>query len=75
VKIIDEASKKALYIEFDSGKRPHHMGQEETNKKGDKTIESIVEKSMDPNRHCKHCDVDGHTEEKCWKIHLELHPK
>jgi hypothetical protein len=28
-----------------------------------------------PNRHCKHSDVDGHTKEKCWKLHLELNPK
>jgi hypothetical protein len=33
------------------------------------------QKKRDPNRHCKHCDVDGHMEEKCWKLHLELHPK
>jgi hypothetical protein len=63
VKIIDEASKKALYIELDSRKRQQHMGQEETNKKRDKKIATTTEKRRDPNRHCKHCDVDGHT----WK--------
>ena len=23
----------------------------------------------------KHCNINGHTEEKCWKIHLEMNPK
>lgn len=23
----------------------------------------------------KHCDTDGHMDEKCWKLHLELCPK
>ena len=22
-----------------------------------------------------HCNIDGHIEEKCWKLHLELNPK
>jgi hypothetical protein len=52
-----------------------HMGQEETNKKRDKKIATTTEKRRDPNRHCKHCDVDGHMKEKCWKLHLKLHPK
>jgi hypothetical protein len=51
------------------------MGQEETNKKRDKKIAATTKKRRDPNRHCKHCDVDGHTKEKCWKLHPELHPK
>jgi hypothetical protein len=75
VKNIDEARKKALYIELDSKKGEHHMGQEETNKRRDKKMTTTTEKQRDPNRHCKHCDVDGHTEEKCWKLHQELRPK
>jgi len=51
------------------------MGQEETSKKGDKKVVTTAEKWRDPNRHCKHHDVNGHMEENCWKIHLELHPK
>jgi hypothetical protein len=50
------------------------MGQEETNNKRDKKMEATTEKRRDPNRHCKHYDVDGHTEEKCQKIHPKLHP-
>jgi hypothetical protein len=40
VKSIDEVSKKALYIELDSRKGQQHMGQEETNKKRDKKMDS-----------------------------------
>jgi hypothetical protein len=75
VKSIDEASKKALYIELDSKKGEHHMGQEETSKRRDKKMTATTEKWKDLNRHCKHCDVDGHMEEKCWKLHPELPPK
>jgi hypothetical protein len=24
--------------------------------------------------HCNYCNIDGHTEDKCWKIHLEPNP-
>jgi len=75
VKIIDEVRNKALYIELDSKKIQQHMGQEETSKKRDKKIAATVEKRRDHNRNCKHCDVDGNTKEKGWKIHPELHPK
>jgi hypothetical protein len=75
VKVIGEARKKSLYIELDTKKGQQHMGQEETNKKIYKKIAATAEKQKDSNRHCKHCDVDGHTEEKCSKIHLELCPK
>lgn len=26
-------------------------------------------------RHCDHCKVDGHTTEKCWKLHHDKKPK
>jgi hypothetical protein len=29
----------------------------------------------DPNNHCNHCNIDGHIEDKCWKLHPELNPK
>ena len=29
----------------------------------------------DPKNHCNHYDIDGHTEEKCWNLHLEFNPK
>jgi len=41
------------------------MGQEETKKRRDKKMVVTTKKRRDPNRNYKHCDVDGHTEEKC----------
>jgi hypothetical protein len=35
-------------------------------------METTTEKKKDLNRHCKYCDVDGHMEENCWKLHPEL---
>jgi hypothetical protein len=29
----------------------------------------------DPNNHCNHCNINGHTKDKCWKLHPELNPK
>jgi hypothetical protein len=29
----------------------------------------------DPSNHCNHCNIDGNTEEKCWKLHPELNSK
>ncbi|KAH9327831.1 hypothetical protein KI387_043765 [Taxus chinensis] len=29
----------------------------------------------DPKNFCKNCDINGHTDTTCWKLHLELHPK
>jgi hypothetical protein len=29
----------------------------------------------DPSNQCNHCNIDGHTKEKCWKLHLEMIPK
>jgi hypothetical protein len=69
VKSIHEASKKALYLELDSKKGQPHMSQEETNKKRDEKMVAITEKRRDPIKHYKHCDVDGHMKEKCWKLH------
>ena len=45
------------------------MGQEEADKKRDKKIATTTKKMRDRDRHCKHCNVDGHIEDKCWKIH------
>ena len=38
VKIIKKVINKTLYIELDSKKREHHMGQKETNKRRDKKM-------------------------------------
>jgi hypothetical protein len=75
VKSIYEACKKALYIELNSRQRQPRKGQEETNKTKGKMIAATIQKGKDPNRHCKHYDVDGHTDEKFWKHHPELHPR
>jgi hypothetical protein len=30
----------------------------------------IAHKCKDPNNHCNHCNNDGNTKYKCWKLHL-----
>jgi len=52
-----------------------HQGQEETSKRNDKKIVATTRKMRDPNGHCKHCDVDGHKDEKCWKLHYGITSK
>jgi hypothetical protein len=29
----------------------------------------------DPNNHCNHYNIDGHTKKKCWKLHPKLNLK
>jgi len=41
----------------------------------DKKIEYNVRKQKDPKNHCNHCNIDGHIEEKCWKLHPTLNLK
>jgi hypothetical protein len=41
----------------------------------DKKTTTIAHQCKDPNDHCNHCNIDGHTEDKCWKLRLELNPK
>jgi len=41
----------------------------------DKNIETTEHQCKDPINHCNHCNIDGHTEEKCWKLHPELNLK
>jgi hypothetical protein len=36
---------------------------------------ATTKKIRNPNIDYKHCDVDGHMEEKLWKLHPELCPK
>ena len=38
----------------------------------DKKTATIAHECKDPSNHC---NIDGHTEEKCWKLHPELNPK
>jgi hypothetical protein len=44
-------------------------------KEKDKKMKTISHQCKDPSNHCNHCNVDGHTKEKCWKLHLDLNPK
>ena len=38
-------------------------------------INLALEIFPNPRRHCKNCDMDGDTNEKCCKLHLQLCPK
>ena len=44
-------------------------------KGNDKKMITAAHQYKDPNNHCNHCNIDGHTKDKCWKIHLEVNPK
>jgi hypothetical protein len=46
----------------------------------------VERKGQEDNNHCtsvqgskqplvNHCNIDGHIEDKCWKLHPELNPK
>jgi hypothetical protein len=41
----------------------------------DKKSTITAHQCKDPNHHCNHCNIDGHIEYKCWKLHTELSPK
>jgi len=51
------------------------MGQEETIKRRDKKMVATTEKIRNSNIDYKHCYVDGHMEDKLWKLHPKLCPK
>jgi hypothetical protein len=40
-----------------------------------KKMITTTHQCKDPNNHCNHYNIDGHIEDKCWKLHLELNPK
>ena len=40
-----------------------------------KKITTTAYQCKDPNNLCNHCNIDGHIEENCWNLHLELNPK
>ena len=48
--------------------------QEEISKTKGKMIVATIQKIKYPNKHYKHYDVSVHVNEKCMKLHLELHP-
>ncbi|KAH9291608.1 hypothetical protein KI387_043202, partial [Taxus chinensis] len=74
-KDIDEACSQAHYLEMDEkkGPSPSSNSSNASKKKGGVNATSTIAKK-DSTKHCGHCDVDGHTDETCWKLHPELHP-
>lgn len=62
---MDEVRKKSRHIEFGFKKGQRQKGQDKNNKiKGNK-IATTNQKWKDPQKHCKHCDVARHMDEKC----------
>jgi hypothetical protein len=53
--------------------------QEASKEGNNKWKEGKDKKKTTTSQQCKnpinHCNIDGHTEEKCWKLHLELNLK
>jgi hypothetical protein len=49
-------------------------GKKKWNGKRKKTT-TIAHQCKDPNNHCNNCNIDGHTLDKCWKLHPQLNPK
>ena len=49
-------------------------GKKKWKREGKKTT-TTTHHCKGPNDHCNHCNIDGHTKGKCWKIHLEMNPK
>ena len=37
-----------------------------------KTI-ATTHQCKEPNNYYNHCNIDGHTKYKCWKLHLDLY--
>eukprot|EP00253_Pinus_taeda_P034565 PITA_34565 len=84
-KTMGKAYVQAQYLENIGLKRVQSSGskqkeQQETSKewkkkqKGgkDKKTTATTQQCKDPSNHC---NIDGHTEEKCWKLHPELNSK
>jgi len=38
----------------------------------DKNMTTTTPQCKDPSNHNNHCNINGHTDEKCWKLHLQL---
>jgi hypothetical protein len=85
---LDEACVQAQYLENIGQKKRQPSGskQKENQKaskegkkkwKGGKYKKTtpIVQHSKYPKKHCNHCNIDGHTKGKCWKLHPELNIK
>jgi hypothetical protein len=85
-KRVDEASVQEQYMKnichkkgkpSGSKQKEHQDASKEGNKKWkgkDKTT-TTTHWSKDPSNHCNHFNIDGYTEEKCWKLHSKINPK
>jgi hypothetical protein len=51
------------------------QGRKKKWKGKEKKMKVIVHQCKDPSNHCKHCNINGHIEEKCWKLHSKLNHK
>jgi hypothetical protein len=85
---MDEACVQAQYLEnighkraqpSSSKQKEHQEASKEAKKKWkgvkDKKTTGTIHQLKDPSNHCNHCNIDGHTEKKCWKLHPELNLK
>jgi hypothetical protein len=68
-----ERATKQFQVERAS--RSFQGGEEEVERGTDKNMTTTAHQCKDPSNHSNHCNIDGHTEEKCWKLHLELNMK
>ena len=61
---IDSASVKAIHLESTG-----------THEQDDHPKRTIAAKRRGPKPSCTHCEKEGHDEENCWKLYLELRPE
>jgi hypothetical protein len=87
-RVVDEACVEAQYLEKIGQKKGKPSGSkkkenQEASKEGNekwkggkyKNTIAIAHQCKDPSNRCNHCNIDGHTKEKCCKLHPELNPK
>ena len=77
---LDEVCVQAMHIES-KGKSVHdnfssvQPSQSKEGKQKGKSKHTATVKKGDTKLLCSHCQRDGHDEEHCWKLHLDLKPK
>ena len=86
-KTSDEACVQAQYVENIGHTKGQLSGSkqkenQDSSKEGKKKWNGRYKKNAttthqckDSKKHCSHCNIDGHIEDKCWKLHIELNPK
>jgi hypothetical protein len=76
--MVDEASMQAQYLENMDEKKENPSSYKEGKEKWkgkDKKTTSTSHRCKDLNNHYNHCNINGHTKYKCWKLHPDLNPK